>query len=237
MDKNSFNSINFAHMTCHDLQAPLRHIEMYLNFLKEDLDESLAEMGPVKQTNSVNNNMNVIQKSCTKIRALVDNLMIISQLDQREPNFEHFDLNSLCAELAETLLESQQFDYPPSVKWGNLPKVYGDREMLFQALLNIIGNGLKYSQKGQEPVVWIEVVEKDKFSEIRISDSGIGIPDEKLAVIMKPYQRLWSESEYKGTGLGLSICCRILELHGGKLKVASVEGEGSTFSMILPASK
>ena len=160
--------------------------------------------------------------------------MMLTDVDSRKPKFVEFDLQNVCAQLVETLLEGQSFENPPTVKWGNLPKVWGDPDMIFQALLNLIGNGLKYSKKDVGPTVWIDVNKGSEYCEIQVNDLGLGIASNKLEEVVEPFKRLWSESEFKGSGLGLTICHKIAEIHGGSLKIHSVENEGSSFSIFLP---
>lgn len=249
--KTDEQSAHFAHMVCHDIQAPLRHIENYLMFIRSDMakltqsNESEKQQAKTEQANvdssdrhkildELSTNFEVVEKNCVRIRSLVDNLMMLTNLEARSLSWELVDLNEMCAELAETLLEGQSFPISATLKWGRLPKVYADPELLFQALLNLIGNGLKFTKKDQAPTVGIEVSTSLNHYEIRVRDQGVGIEQEQIKEMGKPFHRLYSSAEFQGTGLGLHITMAIMKKHGGRLEITSQKGEGSCFSLVLP---
>jgi two-component system phosphate regulon sensor histidine kinase PhoR len=114
-------------------------------------------------------------------------------------------------------------------------RVMGDRDALRQVLLNLVGNGVKYSkEQGGEVVINVQE-EQDRLC-VRISDEGIGIAEEDLARIFDPFYRVPDAGSFRspGTGLGLMLVRRIVEQHGGDVWVRSQLGEGSTFSFELP---
>lgn len=116
-----------------------------------------------------------------------------------------------------------------------LPNVYADEDRLLQILYNLIGNAIKFTDRG-----FIEVTaeaDDDRVS-IHIRDSGIGIPRDKQELIFESFEQVGSavSREYGGTGLGLSITKKLVELNGGRLFVESEVGVGSTFTFTLPVS-
>jgi signal transduction histidine kinase len=114
-------------------------------------------------------------------------------------------------------------------------RVLGDRDRLRQVLMNLVGNGIKYSQpEGGEVIVSVQE-ERDRLY-VRVSDEGVGIAEEDLPHIFDTAYRAPDARSFrcKGSGLGLAIVKRIVEQHGGEIRVQSRPGEGTTFSFDLP---
>jgi signal transduction histidine kinase len=114
-----------------------------------------------------------------------------------------------------------------------LPRGRGDERRLTQVLLNLVGNALKFTEEGE---VRIDAEAADGTFVVAVCDTGPGISEADQAKIFEEFQQVDSSSTRKkgGTGLGLSIARRIVELHGGRLSVASSPGQGSTFTFRLP---
>jgi signal transduction histidine kinase len=130
-----------------------------------------------------------------------------------------------------------------------LPIVLGNHRQLQQLLQNLLGNALKYSRQGIDPLVTISAVEvsandpllsglPDKRSTgyhlIQIEDNGIGFASEDSERIFNVFTRLHGNSEYKGSGVGLSIVRKVVENHSGHIWAEAVPGGGATFKMLFP---
>ena len=117
----------------------------------------------------------------------------------------------------------------------DLPPVVGDRDRLAQVLSNLIGNALKFTPRGGTIRV-NAIAGADDVLEVSVADSGNGIPAEHLPHV---FDRFWQADRQgrAGAGLGLSIVKGIVEAHGGRIRVASVVGEGTTFSFTIPLAK
>jgi signal transduction histidine kinase len=109
-----------------------------------------------------------------------------------------------------------------------MPDLEGYEKQLVSLFQNLLDNAIKFKGNGQ-PVVTIDVNEKQKSWEFRVSDNGIGISEDFKDKIFNFFSKLHAASEYKGSGLGLSICKKIVENHNGQISVDSQEGQGSTF--------
>ncbi|RQH37043.1 response regulator [Okeania hirsuta] len=123
---------------------------------------------------------------------------------------------------------------------NNLPPVYADENRLQQILFNLIGNAIKFTERGKIEVSAKLLSEKSQRQlEITISDTGIGISEDKLDSIFESFEQADGtiSREYRGTGLGLAITKQLVELHGGKIGVKSVLGKGSRFTFTLPVSE
>ncbi|MCD9024722.1 hybrid sensor histidine kinase/response regulator [Cohnella silvisoli] len=116
-----------------------------------------------------------------------------------------------------------------------LPAVYADEHRLFQIIFNLIHNAIKHTPEGE---VRIEASEMSGSIEIIVSDTGVGIPKERQEEIFQSFIKGNGDNNTRmaGVGLGLSICKRLVELHGGNIRVQSVPGEGTAFSFAIPVA-
>ena len=123
------------------------------------------------------------------------------------------------------------------VEYDGLPSVVGDDMQLGRVLQNLVANGLKFRRAGVKPRVLVKGERVGDRVELEVSDNGIGIEGEYLDQIFLPFKRLHGVGKYEGSGIGLSVCRKIVERHGGSIKVESTPGEGSRFKLNLPAVK
>ena len=119
------------------------------------------------------------------------------------------------------------------VTYGELPTVLADATQLGQLFQNLIGNALKFCT-GVTPEITISAERAGGEWLFRVRDNGIGIDPAYAERIFIIFQRLHSRDEYPGTGIGLAICKKIVERHGGCIRVASQPGQGATFTFSLP---
>ena len=114
-----------------------------------------------------------------------------------------------------------------------LPDILGDPESLLRVFTNIVGNATKYTpEKG---TIAVTAQNDDYYVMVRISDTGTGIPSDKLPFIFEPFYRVRGKEErQRGSGLGLTFCKKIMERHGGEITAASEEGRGSVFLLQFP---
>jgi len=130
--------------------------------------------------------------------------------------------------------------YSVSFEFDQLPEeqdkllVFGNEELLFTAIKNIVINGCKYSEN--QKVIIKLYIENEEIILI-FQDKGIGIPEAELAHIFQPFYRVNDDRIKDGFGLGLSLASRIIKLHNGKIKASSKPGQGSLFTIYLPVAK
>ena len=146
------------------------------------------------------------------------------QLDPRELLVELHDFYLPLAEDGGIRLELQQ----PT----ELPALHGDRELLFEALANLVGNGIKFTPQGGQ--VRIQAREYASGLTIAIEDSGPGIPEQERAAVLKRFYRSEEGHRHPGFGLGLSIVAAIVDLHGFRLEVGSSELGGAKLVLHCP---
>ncbi len=115
----------------------------------------------------------------------------------------------------------------------DLPVGKGDEQRLTQVLLNLLGNAIKFTDQGE---ISVQVSKADSAFVVSVSDTGVGIAEDQQRKIFEEFHQVDDSITRRkgGTGLGLSITKRIIEMHGGQLRVESKPGEGSTFSFTLP---
>ena len=116
-----------------------------------------------------------------------------------------------------------------------LPCIQGDESQMERLLQNLIGNAIKFVPPDRTPEVHVGAEREGNSWRLSVTDNGIGIDADQFERIFGVFQRLHGRQEYEGTGIGLAVCKRIAERHGGRVDVRSAPGEGSTFTVTLPA--
>ncbi|SFC74114.1 4TM region of histidine kinase [Halobiforma haloterrestris] len=216
----------FAYAASHDLQEPLRMVTSYLQLLERRCGDDLDADGEEFLEYAVD--------GAERMRAMIDGLLAYSRVETRGEPLEPIDLEDVLEDVRKDLeLRIEETDTDLEV--GELPRVEGDPSQLRQLFQNLLSNAIDYS--GDEPPR-IEVVAERDGEEwiVSVSDEGVGIGPEEQERIFEVFQRLHSHEEHPGTGIGLALCKRIVERHGGEIRVDSEPGEGATFSVTLPAA-
>lgn len=171
-----------------------------------------------------------------RMREMIDGLLKYSRVETEGDPFEPVDLNAVL----EDVLDDLQLRFEESngeVTTESLPTVEGDSGQLRQIFQNLLDNAIEYSGDGPPRIrVSAERRSGDDAWEISVSDDGIGIDSEYSDQIFDVFQSYHEGEGYNGTGIGLAICERIIERHGGEIRVTSEPGEGSTFTFTLPAA-
>jgi PAS domain S-box-containing protein len=215
----------FAYTVSHDLKAPLITIRGFLGFLEAD---ALAGNMVRLQTD--------IQRICQatdKMHMLLNNLLELSRVGRvmNEPEAVEFDsLVAQAIELSYGRLQERGINVQIQT---DLPVVYGDRQRLLELVQNLIDNAAKYM--GDQPRPFIEIGSCPCGGEkptLFVRDNGMGISPEHHERIFGLFNKLNPKSE--GTGVGLALVKRIVELHGGRIWVKSVAGQGAKFLFTLP---
>ncbi|MGE5464872.1 MAG: PAS domain S-box protein [Syntrophothermus sp.] len=214
----------FAFMASHDLQEPLRKIEMFGDLLLERA-RSLNE--------SERNYVERMRSAAGRMRAMIEGLLQISRVATQGKPFVRVNLSKVIGEVLSDF-ESQIQRSGANVDLYILPVITGDPLQLRQLMQNLIGNALKYHQPGKPPEVKIFAHQVGEKVQIHVVDKGIGFDQEDADRIFEPFQRLVGRSQYEGSGIGLAICRRIVERHGGEIAAISERGIGTSFIITLP---
>ena len=171
-----------------------------------------------------------------RMTILINDLLNYSKLSG-EGLFQLTDINKIVKDLKsdlELLITEKQ----ATILVEEFPEMQVIPGQIRQLLQNIISNALKFSRPAVPPIVKIQVevitINNEKYCEISISDNGIGFNEAYKDKIFTMFQRLHTREAFEGTGIGLAIVKKIVEKHNGSISVTSREGEGTTFTIILP---
>jgi two-component system sensor histidine kinase/response regulator len=221
---------SFITFVSHEMRSPLVVIRQYIESLKavagDRFDKEIAD---------------IIERCRCRILGLetmVEHWLDISKLSENAfaGNKKPLGLLELIKRSTEEMaplcmansLQLEITDMPEKI-----PEILGDAESLLRVFTNIIGNAAKYTPENGR--ISISAKSDDYHVTVRISDTGAGIPADKLPFIFEPFYRARGKEErQRGSGLGLTFCKRIMELHGGEIAASSVEGQGSTFLLKFP---
>lgn len=228
----------FAYITCHDLQEPLRKIATF-SFL---LGEKLPDLDPESRSY-----FSKIISSSDHMKHQIRDVLEWSRITSAKGEFVPVDLNTII----ECVKSDFQFliqEKKAVIQTSPLPFVKGVRLQMVQLFSNLISNALKFcnttpfikvSSRDLSPkeMQQIEVLDISKrYAEVTVSDNGIGFQQAYAEQIFRIFQRLNGQGEYNGTGIGLAICKKIVENHRGLISATGNPGRGATFTIILPAS-
>lgn len=223
---------NFVANISHELRTPLTHIKGYLELL---VTESLGGL-----TGEQRHALQVSQRAAARLESLIEDLIMFSLASRGEMSMrlEKTDIRriaSLAARSASNKAEERGVQVIFSAA-ENLPSVQADPEKIGWVLNQLLDNGIKFTPSGGSVTVTLRE-DGSNLVQVSVSDTGIGIPRERLNEIFKPFHQLDGSStrRYGGTGLGLSLVRQIVEAHGSLLDIQSVEGKGSTVKFPLLA--
>ncbi|WP_420602217.1 response regulator [Flagellimonas sp.] len=221
----------FLANTSHELRTPLVGII--------GLTESLKDGIAGKLPKAAMENLDMIANSGKRLSHLVNDILDFSKLKNKDIELamrpvDIHALSTIVLRLSHPLVQDKKLKLINSIP-KDAPLVDADENRLQQIMHNLVGNAIKFTQKGY--VTLLSEVKNDMLS-ISITDTGIGIPSNKLKTIFNSFEQAdgSTQREYGGTGLGLSVTKQLIELHGGIIEVSSEEGRGSIFTFTLPLS-
>jgi signal transduction histidine kinase len=214
----------FAFIASHDLQEPLRKVQSFTELLITELEPKMDEESKKYAY--------YIADGVTRMRALIQDLLLYSRAGSREINRVQTDLNKMLRHVIEVLDEPIR-QTQAQVHVQDLPVLSVTPSLLEQVFQNLIANALKFHGEAA-PVIEVSATLKSDHWLFCVQDNGIGIAEEYRDQIFEIFQRLHSHKQYSGTGIGLAVCKKIVERHGGRIWVESEEGKGSRFQFTLP---
>jgi PAS domain S-box-containing protein len=240
LEEANIELANFAHITSHDLQEPLRKMLTFSSILIHEYAAVLDEKGK----GYINN----MQNASAMMRNLLNDILEYSELSQKEISFAPTDLDTVVKGIFSNLAPVIKETRAKIIIAGKLPVIEANPRQMRQLFQNIINNSLKFRQAGTIPEITIscEVVPIDEMVKLHegdpdrtffrfcIKDNGIGFDPEYNQKIFTIFQKLNNHSIYGGTGIGLAICKKIVDQHKGYITAESEPGAGSTFRITLP---
>ncbi len=227
----------FLANTSHELRTPLHGII--------GISDSLIDGATGQLSAQTTQNLTLISNSGQRLLTLVNDILDFSQLKHKKIELQLKSLGlrevvDVILRLSQSIVGQKNLTLINSVP-TNLPGVEADENRLQQILYNLIGNAVKFTESGTVEITAVEQVVNSSANQIKItiSDTGIGIPEDKLEQIFESFEQGDGSTarQYGGTGLGLAVTKQLVELHGGIIQVYSKVGEGSQFSFTLPKAK
>ncbi|MBO0593220.1 PAS domain S-box protein [Cellulophaga sp. E16_2] len=230
----------FAYVSSHDLQEPLRKIQMFADRVASRDLENLSDKGV--------QDFNKIISSAERMRTLIEDLLAFSRTSNHEAKFEKVDLQVLLKDVIDTLSDKikatkTSLEYDALVTASVIPF------QIRQIFQNILENAMKFAKEGVSPIIKIKTLQvsgehlehlnllpENTYTEITFMDNGIGFAPQYGEQIFELFQRLHGKLEYKGTGIGLAIVKKIAENHHGTIIGIGKEGVGAEFKLYLPLS-
>ena len=216
---------SFSYSVSHDLRAPLRHINGYVDLLNERFRDDLSE--------KAQHYLEVISNASKQMGTLIDELLLYSWTGRQVISKIDIDMNSLIHEIVEKFYFEIQ---NRKIEWEilNLPTVNADYTMIKQVWINLIDNALKYSRNNEITKIRIGYSDEKDYYKFFIQDNGVGFDMKYAGKLFGLFQRLHSQTEFEGTGIGLANVQRIIHKHQGRIWADAELNKGATFYYTLP---
>jgi PAS domain S-box-containing protein len=210
----------FAFVTSHDLQEPLRMISGFM----DQLDRKYADQLDYK----ANQYIQFARDGAKRMKQIILDLLLYSRVNRPMEAEEAVNLNEI---VSEFLLSRRKIiaEKKAKINYDQLPVLKTHRAPITQLFHSLLDNALKYTKEHVTPLIEIKVVDKEYYLEFSIKDNGIGIDEQFYEKVFIIFQRLHNRNDYGGTGIGLSVAKRAVEFLSGEIWLESTLGEGSTF--------
>lgn len=220
---------DFVSNVSHELRTPLALIRLYAETL---------ELGRITTQEKKHEYYSIIRKESERLTALINNILDFSRIEagRKEYDFRETDIAELVRNTLDSYryqIEQQGFSLEEQIDTG-IPPVRVDREAIARALVNLVNNALKYSDR--DKFLGVKLYRSNGVLKLEVVDRGIGIDRSEQARIFEKFYRTCDPLVHntKGSGLGLSLVQHITHAHGGAVEVESIPGRGSKFTMTLP---
>ena len=215
----------FSYSVSHDLRAPLRHIDGFINMLRQHAGTELA---------AAEHYMLRIEGASSKMTRLIDDLLTFSRAGRGVLNKIPLALDRMFEDIIDDLktdIGDRRIDW----HIGVLPVVPGDRNLLRQVFFNVLENAVKYTRPQEAARIDISCVEEATDVIIAVRDNGVGFDMQYAHKLFGVFQRLHSAEEFEGTGIGLANVARIIQRHGGRVWAEAAQGRGAAIFIALPS--
>lgn len=235
LERSNRELTEFAAVASHDLRAPLRSVSSFVALLDEEYGGSFAVEGRMYVAR--------IRAAVARMGTLIDGLLALARVRAKGDPFVMVDLGEVAQEVVADI-EGAIIESGAAVEVAELPVVEADRLQMRQLLQNLMSNAIKFRRPDVTPRVRVDAVQRTQAEtggepmwELRVADNGIGLDPAHADRIFKPFERLHAQTAFEGSGLGLAVCARIVERHGGRIRVEHTAGQGATFIVSLPAAR
>src|SRR5690606_13138363 len=236
LEKMNVELESFAYVSSHDLQEPLRKIQIFALRILEKEYKNLTPVG--------RDYFDRMRTAAERMQTLIEDLLTYSRTNTMDRVFIKTDLEEIISEVKNELKEIIS-EKKAIIEVGPMHKIPLIPFQFRQLLLNLLTNSIKFSKPDNKPHVKInsKIIKGNKFSflspgktycHLSVSDNGIGFDPKYKDQIFEVFQRLHSRENYKGTGIGLAIVKKIIENHDGFIKATGKVSQGATFDIYLP---
>ena len=216
---------DYTYTVSHDLKAPLVTIQGFSDLLAANYNDKLDDKG--------RHYINRINQGSERLNRLISDLLELSRAGRKLKPFQWHDFNEIVQNSLDSLEGKITAGKLKVSHPGDFPKIYGDDMRLSQVLNNLMGNAVNYMGDQKLPEISIGWGESGNYFQFWVQDNGIGIKPEDQGRIFNIFERA-SEQGAEGSGIGLSIVKKIVETHGGEIRVESEFGNGSKFTFTIP---
>lgn len=232
LERSNHELQDFAYISSHDLQEPLRKIQAFGSRIQSAEGTKMSEKG-----------QDYLQRMLTaaeRMQNLISDLLSFSRVSTKARPFEKVDLSRVVREVISDL-EVGIEESGAKIKVDTLPILNADRTQMRQLFQNLLSNAVKFRQEGVTPEIELRaeeirtVVGNKKHWRIEVRDNGIGFEEKYADRIFNVFQRLEGR-HYEGSGIGLAICQKIVHRHGGEISARGRVGQGAVFTFTLPES-
>jgi PAS domain S-box-containing protein len=215
----------FAYSVSHDLRAPLRHIDGFLELLQERTRTAFDDQS--------RHYIDAIADTVARMGLLIDNLLSFSRMGRSDITRQPVDLATV---VHEVILELEPETRGRSIHWqvADLPVVTGDQAMLRMALVNLIANAVKFTKPRDRAEIEIGCQSGQGEAVVFVRDNGVGFDMAYVDKLFGVFQRLHRAEEFEGTGIGLANVRRIITRHGGRTWAEGKPDQGASFYFALP---
>lgn len=216
---------SFSYSVSHDLRAPLRHINGYVDLLNSRFRNDLPD--------KAKHYFDTISEASRQMGRLIDDLLLFSRTGQQQMHKTLFDMTELVNDAVENV-KPEMKDRSIKLNVKTMPEVYGDYSLLKQVWINLISNAVKFTKNKEIAEITIGFwEEKDKFV-FHIRDNGVGFDMKYANKLFGVFERLHDQADFEGTGIGLANVKRIVHRHNGGIWAEAEPEKGAAFYFYLP---
>lgn len=225
LERSNRDLEQYAYAASHDLREPLRKIRGFADLLNRHYRGTLDE--------KAERYLRYMTEAAARLETLIGDLLTYARVGQADLEIGQTDMGVVVQNILADLERAIE-DSAAVIEVGPMPKVMANERQISLVLQNLILNAIKF--RGERPPrISIKAEQRDNMWVFSVRDNGIGMKKAYFEKIFQLFQRLHTREEYSGTGIGLAVCKKIVERHGGRIWVESVEGEGSCFYFSIPA--
>jgi PAS domain S-box-containing protein len=210
----------FAYVASHDLKAPLRAIDIIVEWLREDLED--YKEGDVQE------NLDLLGKRTSRLSNLLEDLLAYSRAGRKVGDVKHIHLDEFVNDIVTLIAPPEGIQITTSEGWPCLTTHHAPLETV---LRNLISNAVKHHPDPANGNIEVSCIDEGECVQISVADDGPGIPDEYAEKVFKMFQTLQARDETEGSGMGLAIVQRIIDWQGGRIWFeAGPAGKGVVFN-------